>query len=114
MVESLGDAETAIWLNQKGYDMRLAERPHNRVILCYTAANLGYYYSAANHPAVALEWLDKARDWWGDLPNFPLNIVANKARCFVQLGAFEKAKALLDSLINEMQDVSRVNWANLS
>ncbi|KAG9250320.1 pfs domain-containing protein [Emericellopsis atlantica] len=113
MVESLGDAERAIRLNEKGYVIRLAERPRNKVVLCYTAANLGYCYSAANKPAIAVEWLDKAREWWGDLPNFPLNIVANKARCFIQLGEFEKAKSLADSCMTEMQDVDRVNWATL-
>ena len=114
MVESLGGAQKAIHLNQKGYEIRLAEQPQNRVVLCYTAANLGYCYSSANNPALAVEWLDKAREWWGDLPSYPPNIVANKARCFVQLGNFGKAKELIDFFMAEIQDVDRVNWATLS
>lgn len=114
MVESLGDAQKAIGLNQKGYEIRLAEKHRNRVVLCYTAANLGYCYSSANNPALAVEWLDKAREWWGDLPNYPPNILANKARCFVQLGDFEKASELIDVFMSEIQDAERVNWATLS
>lgn len=111
MAESLGYSDKAVLLNKEGYKIRLAEEPRNARLLCFTAANLGYCSSAAGDNAAGLEWHNKALDWWGSLPDFPPNILANKARCLVLLGDFPAAKELIDIFMLQIRNASFTNWA---
>lgn len=109
--ESLGYPERAVQLNRVGYEIRIAEVPLNRRLLCFTAANLGYCSSSANDHAAGLEWHNKAIEWWGDLPNFPPNILGNKARCLVYLGDFASAEPLIQDFVSQAQNAEYTNWA---
>jgi hypothetical protein len=111
MAESLGYPERAVQLHSEGYKIRIAEVPLNRRLLCFTAANIGYSSSSANNHAAGLEWHNKAIEWWGDLPIFPLSILGNKARWLVYLGDFESAELLIRDFISQAQNAEYTNWA---
>ncbi|KAJ2993997.1 hypothetical protein NUW58_g1673 [Xylaria curta] len=121
MSEGLGDAEEAIKLNKKGYEIRLREDPINHR-LCYGfEANMGYTYNTANEHSVSMQWLEKAGKRWvqfvdksGDENSYPTVLKKNMARCLFHMGKVPEAKLLLDSAIAEFRVAKPFNWGMMA
>lgn len=123
LAESLGDAEKAIDLNKREYEIRLRENPAKKELLGYTASNLGYCYNTANDHRTSLEWFQRSRDWWAEVAKSqgeaqtetrgcPPSILKNTARCMVYLNDFSGAKEMLDLSMPLLKNAK--NWAMLA
>lgn len=110
--ESLGNAEEAIDLNLRIYDIR---RHNKEELLGHVTNNIGYCYNSNNDHERALKWLDKSYNWWTDknkpVPSF---LHTNRARCLVYLGETVKARELLDTAIRQLKEEEKKDWAMLA
>ncbi|KAM0666628.1 hypothetical protein ACQRIU_004483 [Beauveria bassiana] len=121
MYESIGKVETAIDLNLRGYEMRLAEKPLKHSLLGGFEQNLAYNYNTANQHEKALEWFIKSKDRivaWnleeGREADWPTVTKKNMARCLVYLGQHAEAEKLLNDSITEFKQEKVLNWAMLA
>lgn len=121
LAESLGNAEKAIELNKRVYDIRLKEQPPKQGLLCYVSNNLGYCHNTANDHSSSLEWFQRSVDWWAALVEIqaethdcPPFILKNTARCMVYLNDFKGAKEMLDISIPQLKNAKPLNWAMLA
>ena len=121
LAESLGNAEKAVDLNKKVYEIRLQENPKKHVLLCYVSNNLGYCHNTANDHKSALRWFQRSRDWWaafvgiqGETRDCPSFILKNTARCMTYLNDLEEAKTMLDIAIPQLKNAKPLNWAMLA
>jgi tetratricopeptide (TPR) repeat protein len=119
--ESLGNPRKAIALNQTGYQIRLEEKPRSKILLCYTANNIGYCHNTANLHEDSEKWYEKSRDWWdlmvrdGDeTRSRPARHITNHARCLIYLGKYDKAKEMLNISIPRLKAEKPLNWAMLA
>ncbi|KAI0384927.1 hypothetical protein F5Y04DRAFT_276993 [Hypomontagnella monticulosa] len=97
--ETLGDVERAIELNIEAYNMRLSENPRKKLLLCYTANNLGYCFNTANDHTSSLEWYNVSENWW---------------RLLASDGQLEEAKELFDISLERLRTETPLNWAMLA
>ncbi|KAM3443583.1 hypothetical protein MY4824_000469 [Beauveria thailandica] len=121
MYESIGKVETAIELNLRGYEMRLAEKPLKGGLLGGFEQNLAYNYNTANQHEKALEWFIKSKDRliaWnieeGREADWPTVTKKNTARCLVYLGQHDEAEKLLNDSITGFKQEKVLNWAMLA
>ncbi|KAI9842890.1 MAG: hypothetical protein M1837_006722 [Sclerophora amabilis] len=121
LAESLGNAEKAIDLNKRLYEIRLQEKAMKHDMLCYTSNNLGYCYNTANDHKSSLRWFQRSRDWWaalvesqGESRDCPPFILKNTARCMVYLNDLKGAKEMLDISIPQLRNAKPLNWAMLA
>ncbi|KAM3507733.1 hypothetical protein MY11210_007013 [Beauveria gryllotalpidicola] len=121
MYESIGKVETAIELNLRGYEMRLAEKPLKGGLLGGFEQNLAYNYNTANQHEKALEWFIKSKDRliaWNIEEKREADWLTitkkNMARCLVYLGQHDEAERLLNDSMNEFKQEKVLNWAMLA
>ncbi|KAH0553214.1 hypothetical protein GP486_006614, partial [Trichoglossum hirsutum] len=121
LAESLGDAEKAIDLNKRVYEIRLQEKPMKQALLCYVTNNLGYCHNTANDHKSSLEWFQRSRDWWaalvesqGETQGCPPFILKNTARCMVYLNDLKGAEEMLNISIPQLKNAKPLNWAMLA
>lgn len=119
--ESLGDPLKAIELNKECYQIRLEEKPCSKILLCYTANNLGYCHNTANLHDGSEKWYEKSREWWDlmikdgeETHNRPARHITNHARCLIYLGKYDKAKEMFDVSIPRLKTEKPLNWAMLA
>lgn len=121
LAESLGNAEEAINLNKRVYEIRLQEKPMKQALLCYVSNNLGYCYNTANNHKSSLEWFQRSRDWWatlveiqGETRDCPPFILQNIARCMIYLNDLKQAQEMLDTSIPQLKNAKPLNWGMLA
>ncbi|RGP66019.1 tetratricopeptidelike helical [Fusarium sporotrichioides] len=121
MYEGLGQAEKAIELNKRAFEIRLQEQPVKQV-LCYgLEANLGYTHNTAGNHELAMDWFEKARNRWlkyvaevDDKDAYPPVLKKNTARCLLYLGKTNEARDLLEKSIEEFKNSKPFNWGMLA
>jgi tetratricopeptide (TPR) repeat protein len=119
--ESLGEPVKAIELNKQAYEIRLQEKPCMKLMLCYTANNLGYCHNTANLHEGSEEWYEKSREWWElmvkegeETCDRPARHIKNHARCLIYLGKYDKAKEMFKISIPRLKTEKPLNWAMLA
>ena len=125
LAESLGNADRAISLNKRVYEIRLQETPLKMELLGYVTNNLGYCHNTANDHEGSLQWFQKSHEWWASLAESrgephpgrlasPAFILKNTARCMVYLDDFKGATEMLDISMPLLKNAKPLNWAMLA
>lgn len=119
--ETLGEVERAISINERAYKMREEEKPMKKLLLCYTANNLGYCYNTANDHNSSLRWYNESERWWLELLTDgevsearPARHLKNQAVCLLYLGDLKGAKELFDISLPRLEVEKPLNWAMLA
>lgn len=119
--ESLGESFKAIEYNKQVYEIRLQEKPCTKILLCYTANNLGYCYNTVNLHEDSEGWYEKSREWWETLVkngeetrDRSARHLQNHARCLIYFGKYDKANEMFDVFISRLKIEKPLNWAMLA
>ncbi|KAK0609969.1 hypothetical protein B0T17DRAFT_545627 [Bombardia bombarda] len=111
VAEEQGNIDQAISLHLDDFATKLAEKPQNPRYISFTASNIAYSYSSKRNQTEALTWYEKAREFWGEMPNRPANILINEAICHTLLGQHIQARELFDTFQALLNSDPQPSWA---
>ena len=111
-------AEGVEWL-KKSYEIRSQDVPFNPRESAWAAENAANGIASLNEFDKAIQWLERAHDHWLEWSNeqsvlrgaYPATLKKSIGRILVWAGQFERARAICDQAIQEIESTEPYNWA---